>query len=88
LRYVNAATWQDLILGLPEAAMKHFQASFFKNLLTSHDGHQHKCLQTSVEVTGKDADDALILAKKEFERLTHAMRWTDRADSIDLCEKP
>jgi hypothetical protein len=71
-----------------EATMKHFQASFFKNLLSSHDGHQHKCLQTSVEVAGEDADDALALAKKEFEKLTHAPHWTDRADTIELCEKP
>jgi hypothetical protein len=28
------------------------------------------------------------MAKKEFERLAHAPRWTDRADTIELCEKP
>jgi len=68
--------------------MKHFQASFFKNLLASHDGHQHKCLQTSLEVTGKDANEALGLAKKNFENLTHAVHWTDRADTIEVLEKP
>ena len=68
--------------------MKHFQASFFKNLLSSHDGHQHKCLQTSVEVAAEGADDALVSAKKEFEKLAHVPHWTDRADTIELCEKP
>ena len=67
--------------------MKNFQANFFKNLLTSHDGHQHKCLQTSLEVTGQDAGDALISAKKEFEKLTHILHWTDCADTVELREK-
>ena len=68
--------------------MKHFQASFFKNLLSSHDGHQHKCLQTSLEVTGEDAGDALVSARTEFEKLTRAPHWTDCADTIELCVKP
>ena len=68
--------------------MKHFQASFFKNLLSSHDGHQHKCLQTSLEVMGEDASDALVSAKNEFEKLTRAPHWTDCADTIELYERP
>ena len=68
--------------------MKHFQAFFFKNMLNSHDGHQHKCLQTSLEVMGEDADDALVSAKNEFERLTRTHRWTDCADTIELYKRP
>ena len=68
--------------------MKHFQASFFKNLLSSHDGHQHKCLQISLEVMGEDASDALVSARTEFEKLTRAPHWTDCADTIELYERP
>lgn len=66
--------------------MKTFQANFFKNLLSS-DGHQFKCLQNSLEVTGDDAGDALLSAKRQFEQLTHAMNWTHRADFVELEEK-
>jgi hypothetical protein len=87
LRHVNVATWQDPIFGL-EAVMKHFQAFFFKNVLSSHDGHQYKCLQKSLEVMGEDARVALVSAKNEFEKLTRAPHWTDCADTIELYERP
>jgi hypothetical protein len=66
-------------------AMKTFNAKFFKNL-TSSDGHAYKCLQNSIEVTGEDAGDALLSAKREFEHLTHAADWRHRADVVELEE--
>lgn len=67
--------------------MKTFHIDFFKNLLSS-DGHQHKCLQKSLEVAGEDATDALIAAKRQFEQLSHAAHWTHRADFAEVKEEP
>lgn len=67
--------------------MKTFHVSFFKNLASS-DGHQFKCLQDALDVTGDDADDALLSAKKQFAQLKHATNWTHYADSIELVERP
>jgi hypothetical protein len=62
LRHIEVAP-QQLLKSGAEAIMEKFEASFFKNLLSSNDGHLHKCLQKSLEVTGEDADDALVSAK-------------------------
>ena len=67
--------------------MKMFHVDFFKNLLSS-DGHQHKCLQKSLDVTGENAGDALLSAKRQFEQLTHTTNWTHRADFTEIQEEP
>ena len=67
--------------------MKTFHVDFFKNLLSS-DGHQHKCLQKSLDVTGEDAGDALLSAKRQFEQLTRTLNWTQGADLAEIHEEP
>jgi hypothetical protein len=88
LRYIKVIHAQRLIVTAKRRPiMKTFHVDFFKNLLSS-DGHQYKCLQKSLDVTGEDAGDALLSAKRQFEQLTRSTNWTHRADFAEIQEGP
>jgi hypothetical protein len=63
--------------------MGKYIVTFFKNLLSS-DGHPFKVLQRATPIQSDNAEDAVRIAQREFERLENVPDWHLHADFLEM----
>ncbi len=64
--------------------MSHYRVSYFKKLLSS-DGHPFNCLQKRFDISDSDnAEQAVEVATRQFEKLHGYQHWKVFADSIEV----
>ncbi len=64
--------------------MSYYRVSFYKYLVSS-DGHPTKALQAMFEVRGaRNADRAIKVAQRRYERQCAVDDWTLHADEMDV----
>jgi hypothetical protein len=63
--------------------MTGYRVNFFKDLLSS-DGHPFKVLQRTITIArSKNADRAVQVAQRRFERVKNIPDWKLHADSVE-----
>ena len=62
-----------------------YRVSFSKNIISS-DGHPYKCLQDVIVVTANTQDEALEMAKKQFQDRRSIHNWQHHADEVEAIE--
>lgn len=67
--------------------MPSFRIEFFNTLLSS-DGHPFKVLQRVVKISdSKTAEDAVQVARRDFERLEQVPDWKLHADCCEVTDE-